>query len=138
MQSQFLSAPVYHPATPSLAKYNSSTLSPVPQLLTKLYPTTEVCSLTGYLKHLRLTYSTIDSNLYLFPPEGTDFISYTGLTQVITSVTECKPQTKTFTDAITHTIIVTTPTEIHVLAVTRKANFTQEVRQCDSNSVSAN
>ncbi|GMI13926.1 hypothetical protein TrVE_jg903 [Triparma verrucosa] len=135
LQSQFLSAPVYHPATPSLAKYNSSTLSPVPQLLTKLYPTTEVCSLTGYLKHLRLTYSTIDSNLYLFPPEGTDFISYTGLTQVITSVTECKPQTKTFTDAITHTIIVTTPTEIHVLAVTRKANFTQETNVIPTNII---
>ncbi|GMH52295.1 hypothetical protein TrLO_g7231 [Triparma laevis f. longispina] len=135
LQSQFLQPPVYHPPTPSLAKYNSTTLSPVPQLLTKLYPTTEVCSLTGYLKHLRLTFSTIDSNLYLFPPEGTDFISYTGLTQVITSVTECKPQTKTFTDAITHTIIVTTPTEIHVLAVTRKANFTQETNVIPTNII---
>ncbi|GMH49018.1 hypothetical protein TrRE_jg6871, partial [Triparma retinervis] len=118
LSTQVLSTPTFLPPSAHTASYTTHSSSPISDFLASAYPQTEICSLTGHLPHLNLLYVTIDNKLYLFPPNSKDFISYTGLTQIITNVKSAKPQPNTFQDIVRETLIVTTPTEVHVLAVT--------------------
>lgn len=72
----------------------------------------------GLLPEIDRAYITVDNRLYFWNyRNGSDFTSFEDLTQTIISVCLVKPKPDTFVENITHLLVLATPTDVYLLAV---------------------
>ncbi len=97
----------------------------LPQPLIDQYDTVECQSYAGLLPLIHRAYVTIDNRLYLFNyDDPTDYYAYTDLQQLIISVAIVRPKPGIFTDTIPYLLLLTTPVEVHLLAVSFASTVT--------------
>lgn len=72
----------------------------------------------GFLPELDRAYITVDNRLYFWNyKHGSDFTSFEDLGQTIVSLCLVKPKPDTFVETITHLLVLATPSELYILAV---------------------
>lgn len=106
----------------------------LPQSILDQYQSIECMSLHGFLGLIDRAYLSIDSKLLLWNYEnGSEFYSYQSLNQqIVLNVANVRPKAGIFPSNVHSLLIVTTPTDIQVLAVT----FSQSNNQSNQSSLS--
>jgi nuclear pore complex protein Nup155 len=107
---------------------NSSTLTlkritAIPSSILDEYNSVEMRSICGLLNEINRAYITIDNKLFLWNYfDGSDFYVYDELTQIITSVALVRPKPGVFAANIPFLLVVTTPVEILLFAISFENN----------------
>ena len=77
----------------------------------------------GILPEIHRVWITIDNRLYLWNYNQNDYIEYSEIPEIIYSVTLVTPKAGHFTAKVKYALIVITPIEIHLLAVSMDDDF---------------
>lgn len=91
---------------------------PIPQAILDQYDALECKSFVGLFPEIARAFITIDNKLFLWNYyDGSDFLLYDELSQIIISVALSKPRPGVFVSAIQWVLTVSTPVEILVFAL---------------------
>ena len=97
----------------------------LPQPLLDLYDSVECQSYAGLLPAIHRAYVTLDNRLYLFNyDDPSDYYAYTDLQQLIIAVALVRPKAGIFAPTVPYLLVLTTPVEVHLLAVTFQSSLT--------------
>lgn len=107
------------PTSDAWAPYQKVKQYMIPDRIFEEYNTAEVQTMMGIFAELHHAWVTIDSALYLwdYTHPNPELIGYEELTQVINGVTLVKPRAGVFVPEITHLLVVTTPSDLHLIGV---------------------
>eukprot|EP01038_Epipyxis_sp_PR26KG_P007824 gene7824-10628_t len=95
----------------------------LPSRILEEYNKIECASFMGIIPEINRVWITVDNKLYLwnyFLPE--EFDLYDGLSEVIVSVALATPKVGVFMDTVKYVLVVATPVEVVVIAVTCDSN----------------
>mmetsp|Transcript_24760 Transcript_24760/g.36519 ORF Transcript_24760/g.36519 Transcript_24760/m.36519 type:complete len:1559 (+) Transcript_24760:131-4807(+) len=92
---------------------------PMPVSITEQYDRVSCASFMGILPEINRAWITVDSRLYLWDyMNPSDYLQYDGLNEVIVSIGLAVPRAGVFTDVVKYILVIATPVEIVLLAVT--------------------
>ncbi|KAK9352912.1 Nup133 N terminal like-domain-containing protein [Lipomyces doorenjongii] len=125
-QSQLSDYP-YGPADPgAFTPFTRTRISNIPDIIFEQYNKTECYTKMGLFPQLQRAWITVDNRLYFWNYlSGQDFLSFEDLAHTILSVQLIKPQRGTFIDSINYLLLLATPLEFHILAVSFTNNDLQ-------------
>jgi nuclear pore complex protein Nup155 len=106
----------------------------IPDVLFEQYDMLECKCFMGLFSEINRAWLTIDNRLFLWNYEdGSDFVVYDELDQIIVSVALVSPKTGVFIEEITHVLVIATPIEILLLGVffdlSKKPSGTEDIRR---------
>ena len=112
------------PASDAWAPYQKVKQYMIPDRVFEEYNTAEMHTMMGVFAELHHAWVVIDSALYLwdYTHPNPELIGYEELTQVINGVTLVKPRVGVFVPDITHMLVVTTPSDLHLIGVAASKN----------------
>ncbi|KAK9246709.1 Nup133 N terminal like-domain-containing protein [Lipomyces tetrasporus] len=125
-QSQLSDYP-FGPTDPgAFTPFARTRISNIPDIIFEQYNRTECYTKMGLFPQLQRAWITVDNRLYFWNYlSGQDFLSFEDLSHTILSVQLVKPRKGTFIDSINHLLLLATPLEFHVLAVSFANNDLQ-------------
>ncbi|KAK9237030.1 Nup133 N terminal like-domain-containing protein [Lipomyces kononenkoae] len=127
IQQSQLSDYQYGPADPgAFAPFLRTRISKIPDIIFEQYNKTECYTKMGLFPQLQRAWITVDNRLYFWNYlSGQDFLSFEDLQHTILSVQLIKPKKGTFIDSINYLLLLATPLEFHILAVSFTNNDLQ-------------
>jgi nuclear pore complex protein Nup155 len=112
------------PASEAWAPYQKVKQYTIPDRVFEQYNTAEVSAMMGIFAELHHAWVSIDNALYLwdYTHPNPELIGYEELSQLINGVTLVKPRPGVFVKDITHLLVVTTPSDLHLIGVAASKN----------------
>ncbi len=93
----------------------------IPDEVFEQYNRTQVHTQLGLLPEIERGYATIDSKIFFWKyTNNTDYYSFEAINHTILSVKLVKPKPQTFIDTVDYVLLVTTPYDIYILALSYK------------------
>ena len=107
------------PASDAWAPYQKVKQYTIPDRVFEQFNTAEISTMMGIFAELHHAWVVIDSALYLwdYTHPNPELVGYEELTHLINGVTLVKPRAGVFVDSITHLLVVTTPSDLHLIGV---------------------
>ncbi|KAK9481221.1 Nup133 N terminal like-domain-containing protein [Lipomyces japonicus] len=95
----------------------------IPDIIFEQYNKTECYTRMGLFPQIKRAWITVDNRLYFWNySNGNDYSSFEELQHTILSVNLIKPHKGTFVDSIKYLLVLATPLELHLIAVSYENN----------------
>ncbi|KIW06004.1 uncharacterized protein PV09_03185 [Verruconis gallopava] len=112
------------PSNDAWAPYQKVKQYNIPDRVFEEYNNAEMQTMMGIFAELHHAWVVIDNALYLwdYTHPNPELIGYEELTQIINGVALVKPRAGVFVKEITHLLVVTTPSDLHLIGVAASQN----------------
>ncbi|KAG5366577.1 putative nucleoporin [Yarrowia sp. B02] len=101
----------------ALTPFTRTEVINMPDELYEQYNHTETSTKMGMFSEIDRIWMTVDNRIYFWSYTDQAYHAFEGLEHTITSVSLVKPKANTFIDLISHVLVLTTPLEVYLVAV---------------------
>lgn len=103
----------------ALAPFTKTDIINIPDAIFDQYNQTESFTRMGLFPEIERAWITVDNRLYFWNyRNGSDFLTFEDIPHTIISINLVKPKPGTFIDSVNHLLVLCTPLEVYLLAVT--------------------